>query len=378
MNAPLPGRPLRILLLNWQDRENPQAGGAEVHLHEIFGRLADRGHEVRAVVGGWRGAARSTRIDGIDVLRVGGRHSFAARARGGVRRVLRDWPADVLVEDINKVPLLSPWWVKCPVVALVPHLFGTTAFEEASLLVAAAVWAAERAIPHAYRKCPFHAISDSTASDLAVRGVRRSAITVIPPGIDHDTYRPGSEADRTSDPTVLYVGRLKRYKGIEVLFDAFVRLRDQTPDARLVIVGRGDDEARLVTAARTLGLENRVEFLGYVSEADKVAWLQRAWVLAYPSPKEGWGIANVEAAACGTPVVASDAPGLRESVDVGESGFLVSHGDAEAWTAALREVLGDPALRDRLGKGGIAHAAQFSWDRAASETEAHLYKSVDR
>lgn len=378
MTGPEAGGPLRILLLNWQDRENPQAGGAEIHLHEIFGRLAAYGHQVRAVVGGWRGAERCVRIDGIDVVRVGGRHSFAVRARGAALRVLRDWPADVVVEDINKIPLYSPLWAGRPVVALVPHLFGRTAFKEASAPVAAVVWLAERAIPRVYVDCPFQAISESTALDLTARGVRTEAITVIPPGIDHETYRPGSTADRAGAPTVLYVGRLKRYKGIEVLFEAFVRLRGQTPDARLVIMGRGDDEGRLESIARDLGLQDRVEFLGYASEAEKVMWLRRAWVLAYPSPNEGWGIANVEAAACGTPVVASDAPGLRESVHVGESGLLVAHGDADSWTRALGEVLGDPALRDRLGKGGIAHAAQFSWDRAARETEAHLHGVLAR
>lgn len=370
-------RPLKILLLNWQDRENPQAGGAEVHLHEIFGRLAGRGHEIRAVVSGWKGCARRTELDGIDIRRVGGRHSFALRGRGAARSVLRAWPADVVVEDINKIPLYSPKWADRPVVALVPHLFGTTAFEEASWPVASVVWLAERAIPSVYRGSAFHAISESTGEDLVARGIERTTITVIPPGIDHTAYRPGASVDRAAEPTVLYVGRLKRYKGLDVLFHAFVRLRDQAPDARLVIAGQGDDRARLEGLAGELGLQDRVSFLGFISEEEKRAWLRRAWVLAYPSPKEGGGIANVEAAASGTPVIASDSPGLRESVDPGVSGLLVRHGDPEGWTRALSDVLGDPELRDRLGKGGIAHAARFSWERAANETEAHLYTTLD-
>lgn len=370
-------RPLRILLLNWQDRENPEAGGAEVHLHEIFGRLAARGHTVRGVVSGWPGAPPSATLDGIDFQRVGNRYSYVWRARRAARGVVRGFAPDVLVEDINKVPLYSPRWAGVPVVALVPHLFGATAFAEASIPLATAVWAAERAIPSVYGSCPFQAISESTALDLTKRGLLARDITVIPPGIDHDTYRPGSSTERAEAPTLLYVGRLKRYKGIEVLFAALSRLNRRLPDARLVIAGRGSDERRLRKLARHAGLSHRVRFLGYISEEEKVAWLRRAWAVVYPSPKEGWGMTNVEAAACGTPVIASDSPGLRESVAAGESGVLAPHGDAAAWTASICEVLEEPSVRERLGRGGVAHAARFSWSRAADETEAHLYQSLE-
>lgn len=370
-------RPLRILLLNWQDRENPEAGGAEVHLHEIFGRLAARGHSVRAVVSGWPGAAPSATLDGIDFRRVGNRYSYAWRARSAARGIVHGFTPDVLVEDINKVPLYSPRWAGVPVVGLVPHLFGATAYAEASIPLATAVWAAERAIPRIYRDCPFQAISESTALDLTKRGLLARDITVIPPGIDHDTYRPGAGTERAETPTLLYVGRLKRYKGLDVLFEALSRLNDRLPEARLVIAGRGSDEHRLRKLVRRAGLSHRVRFLGYISEAEKLAWLRRAWAVVYPSPKEGWGMTNVEAAACGTPVIASDSPGLRESVAAGESGMLAPHGDAAAWAASIREVLEEPSARERLGAGGLAHAARFSWSRAADETEAHLYQSLE-
>ena len=255
-----------------------------------------------------------------------------------------------------------------------PHLFGTTAFTEARFPLAAAVWVAERAIPRVYRRCAFEAISESTALDLTRRGLLARDITVIPPGIDHETYRPGSPEDRAEVPTLLYVGRLKRYKGIELLFEVLPRL--EIPGVTLVIVGRGSDADRIERLAARSPLGKQIRFVGYVTEQEKVAWLRRAWTLVYPSPKEGWGMTNVEAAACGTPVVASDSPGLRESVDDGCSGLLARHGDVESWAVALRAVLEDPEVRDRLGRGGIAHAARFSWSRAADETEAHLYRTV--
>jgi glycosyltransferase involved in cell wall biosynthesis len=119
-----------------------------------------------------------------------------------------------------------------------------------------------------------------------------------------------------------------------------------------------------------------VRFLGFVSEEAKRRLLRRAWAVVLPSPKEGWGISNVEAAACGTPALASDSPGLRESVRHGETGFLVPHGDVQALADRLVELAGDPALTARLGRGARAFAEQLSWDRAARATEAHLQRVI--
>ncbi|MGH7540658.1 MAG: glycosyltransferase family 4 protein [Gemmatimonadota bacterium] len=347
-----------------------------MHLHEIFRRLVARGHAVRLLASGWPEAPPVETLDGIEVHRAGGRHSFPLRVRRRYRALLGAAPVDLVVEDINKVPLYSPLWAGRPVAALVPHLFGTTAFREASWPVAAAVWAAERGIPRAYRRVPFLAISRSTADDLVARGVPRSRVDIVPPGIDHERYRPGPAEGRFERPTLVYVGRLKRYKALDVVLRALVGVAERVPAARLVAAGRGDDRTRLERIARALGVADRVEFLGYVDEVRKVQLLQRAWVSVYPSPKEGWGLVNVEAAACGTPVVASDSPGLRESIRPGESGFLVPHRDAEAWAGRLVALLEDAALRRRIGEAGIRHAAGFSWEHTTERTERFLRRAL--
>src|SRR5690242_12915010 len=101
---------VKILVVNWQDRENPQAGGAEIHLHEIFGRLAARGHEVTLLCGGWPDCPPRATLDGIDVIRIGTRLTWPALARGAYKRLFGNHPHDVLVEDINKMPLFTPRW----------------------------------------------------------------------------------------------------------------------------------------------------------------------------------------------------------------------------------------------------------------------------
>ncbi len=167
---------MNILLVNWQDRANPHAGGAEIHLFEIFSRLTAAGHLVRLICSGWTGAPRTARIDGIDIERVGGRDTFALLGRRAVKRALATEQPDILVEDINKLPLFLAAGSRVPFCAIVPHLFGSTAFAEASWPVAATVWAAERPLPWVYRRAGFHAISESTRDDLVARGVPSARI----------------------------------------------------------------------------------------------------------------------------------------------------------------------------------------------------------
>jgi glycosyltransferase involved in cell wall biosynthesis len=372
---------MRILVLNWQDRENPQAGGAEIHLHETFGRLASRGWDVTLVSSGWRGAQPRAELDGIRVHRVGGRHSYPLRVAPHVLRAFEgEPPFDLVVEDLNKVPVLAPIWAPAPTLLLVHHLFGGTAFEEASFPVAAATWLLERPIPWIYRGVPAVAVSASTRDDLVARGLPGDPIRVIPNGIDLDRFTPGPggpEAHRFPEPTLLYLGRLKRYKRVELILRTTAELRDRGVEARLLVAGKGDHGPALEAEAARLGLgADRVRFLGFVSEEEKLRLLRGAWVHLFTSPKEGWGIANLEAAACGTPTVASDAPGLRDSVRHGETGFLVPHGDVPALADRVASLLADPALRRRHAEGARAFAEGFSWDRTADRMGLALRDAV--
>ncbi|MEO7966600.1 MAG: glycosyltransferase family 4 protein [Gemmatimonadaceae bacterium] len=365
---------MRLLVVNWQDRENPQAGGAELHLHETFGRLAARGHEVTLLCGGWPGCAPNVELDGMRVARVGTRYTFPFLARKAWRERFASSRFDVLVEDINKVPLLTPRWGASHVVGVVPHLFGDTVFQELAAPLAAMVWLAERPIPSVYRDVPFEVISDSTADDLAARGIPRENITVIFCGIDSARYTPLASA-RASTPVFAYLGRLKRYKRVDLIIQAFARLK--VPNAILEIAGAGEYRDSLERLVTSLDLTGRVRFLGRIGEDEKVALLRRAWALVFTSPKEGWGITNFEAAACGTPVIGSDSPGIRESVRNDETGFLVPHGDVEALRAAMARIVSSPTLVTSLGAAGRRFAEQFTWQRTALETEAHLIRVTE-
>lgn len=374
---PLIVRLVNILIVNWQDRANPHAGGAEIHLFEIFSRLVSAGHRVRLVCSGWQGASPRATIEGIGIERVGGRNSFALLGRHAVRRAIRAERPDILVEDVNKLPLFLARGTRLPFCAIVPHLFGSTAFDEAPWPIAATVWAAEKPLPWAYRRGGFHAISESTRDDLVSRGVDPERIRVINPGVDSRHFTPAPGGRRSAVPTFLYVGRLKRYKGVAIAVRALALARQRRPDLRLEIAGTGDFRPELEQLVTSLGLDRMVAFHGFVSEERKIDLMRAAWANVFPSPKEGWGITVIEAAACGTPSLASDSPGLRDSVRHGDTGFLVPHGDVESLAGRMVELADSPPLVARLGERARRLAESLSWERTTSATEQHLADIIE-
>lgn len=358
---------MHILIVNWHDRLHPQAGGAERHLHEVFGRAVDLGHRVTLLACGWPGAPSREVVDGIDVHRVGSRLGFALSApRAFDALVARERP-DVVVENVNKLPLLLHRRSRVPTVALVHHLFGRAAFAAAPLPVAALALAGEAALA-AYRGVPVQAVSESTAIDLARRGVPRAHVRVIHNGTDlRRAAAAGGRRARDDEPMVLAVGRLQRYKRMDLVVRAVARLVARGDRVRLVIAGDGPERSRLERLARGLGVGHRVTLAGRVGDDALDALYARAWLHASASRKEGWGLTVFEAAACEVPTVAVDVAGLRDSVVHRRTGVLVREDD-EAMADALAALLADHATRARMGREARAWAGRFTWSRTAAET----------
>ncbi|MBD3297849.1 MAG: glycosyltransferase [candidate division Zixibacteria bacterium] len=364
--------PLRILAINWQDLKNPLSGGAEVHLQELLSRLARWGHEVTLLCSGFPGAADTEEYDGLRVIRRGSRHTFNWTAPRAAKRLMREQTFDVAIEDINKIPIYTPRFSTVPILAVVPHLFATTVFQEINALLASYIYLMEQPVPRYYRHTPFLVISESTKQDLTSRGIPANQVRVVHCGIDHQLYRTDPLQDKTTEPSVTYVGRLKKYKSVDHMFEAAARIQDEFPGLTLTVVGSGDDDRRLRQRAVDLGVANRVRFAGFVSAERKVEILRSSWVVVCPSLKEGWGLTNIEANACGTPVVCADVPGLRDSARDGKTALLYPYGDIDALADRLRRMISDNALRETLIAGGLEWAEGFHWDEAARETESIL------
>jgi glycosyltransferase involved in cell wall biosynthesis len=352
-------------------------GGAEIHLHEILRRLVRRGHEVTWLACTYPGArAEEVADDGIRYRRKGHWAVTNFHLPGLMRDELTRRDYDVVLEDINKVPFYAPLFTRKPVLAVIPHLFGGTVFRETNPLFASYVWASERPLSWVYRRCLFLAISDSTRDDLVHRGIARERIEVVHCGMDHERYQLDDPPARGHDPVLIHLGRLRRYKSVDVVLRAFARIRTVFPTATLHIVGDGPDAPRLKDLARTLDLLGSVYFRGHVPREEIVAQLYRTHIFLNPSPKEGWGLTVIEANECGVPVVASRRPGLVDSVREGETGLLARYGDDEDFANQALTLLTDPPLWRMMSENAVRWARGFSWDEAALRTEELLRRSI--
>lgn len=366
----------RILAVNWQDLKNPLAGGAEVHLQEILSRLGQWGHEITLLCSGFDAAAPEENYDHQRIVRRGRRMNFNWVAPFHARRLLATGKFDIILEDINKIPFYLPLFNDTPLLAVVPHLFATTVFHEINPVLASYIYLMEKPVSIAYKKCPWMVISESTKTDLIGRRIPADRISVIHCGIDHQLYAPDPQVGRFDRPTLLYLGRLKKYKSVDHILQAAARLPADAGDWRMVVIGEGDDRPRLEKITGELEIQSRVEFTGFVDQQTKVDFLRRAHVAVYASLKEGWGLTNIEANACGTPVIAADVPGLRDSVRDGKTGLLFPYGDIDALCGQLLRLLTDRPLWDTLSVGGLAWAESFHWNEAARATESLIERVI--
>jgi glycosyltransferase involved in cell wall biosynthesis len=354
--------------MSYRDMKHPEAGGAEVIIQEVFARIAELGHEVTLLTGMFPGASATDRIGPLEIHRTGSVYTYNHLAPRYFNRHLASRGYDLVAEDLNKIPLFLPRLVKVPELAIVPHLFGTTVFQQASIPIGAYVWSHERFIPRVYRNTMFSVLSESTRNDLIARGLPPENLRVIRSGMDHDLYKPSSVPVSARPPRIVYLGRLKKYKCIEHPILALPKVLAKVPDAEYWIVGEGDYRAELERIASRVGVADHVRFPGFLGGKDKVRLLQESRALAYTSPKEGWGLSVIEAGACATPVVASNSPGLCESVVDGKTGFLVRHGDIEDLAGRLISLLSDDALAARMAEEGVRWAATFNWESSVENT----------
>ncbi|MFH0989041.1 MAG: glycosyltransferase family 4 protein [bacterium] len=352
---------MKILVLNWQDINNPFAGGAEVQLHEIFKRIVAKGHAVTLYCCHYRGALKEEVIDGIRVIRSGSRNLFNFTVAPRYRKQFRHEGYDIVVDDINKIPFYTPQFIQEPLVGIVHHLFGQSIFLETSLPAALYVALAERRATKVYRTTPIAVVSESTKQELIGYGFSADNLFIVQNCVDHTLYHPipGSEKDNF---LLGSLGRIKKYKSIDHLLKAFKIVLGEVPQAKLMIIGDGDARQELERLTKDLKIERAVQFTGHVAAQEKVRLLNRMDVIVNCSVKEGWGLTVIEANACGVPVIASDVPGLRDSVIDEKTGFLYEYGNIEQLAEKILLVLRDEHLRNRLSEQSLQWAHSFNWE----------------
>lgn len=357
---------MNIMIINWRDMDNPLYGGAEIHMVEIAEYLAKK-HNVYYITSMYKGAEKRSMRNNVHYIRIGDELTFNFSVMIRMKTLLSEIRPHVILEDINKVPFFSPLFTDVPVLAVIPHIFGKSIFNQANFLIASYVYLMEKPIKHVFRKSYYEVISESTRQDLIKRGMRAERIKVIQCGVDN-TYAHMSSIPKSDKPIITYIGRLKKYKSIQHIIKAMPILRERFPDIRFLIAGKGDYEDDLKRIAENSGEKDAVEFLGYISEHDKWELLRKSWLSIYPSMIEGWGIVNIEANLMKTPVVCADVPGLRDSVKNGYSGLLYKWGDTEDLADKVCRIL-DSHAYEQYSQNAYKWAGQFTWENAGRRTE---------
>jgi glycosyltransferase involved in cell wall biosynthesis len=350
---------MRILVLNWKDTAHPLAGGAETFTEEVARALVRRGHGVTLFAAGVAGQPARETVDGIDVIRRGSRLGVYREARRFWREA-GDTRFDVVVDEINTRPFLTPRWIRgIPVVALIHQLAREIWFSETPLPVAVlGRYVLEPWWLRAYRDVPALTVSASSAESLRLHHGWRD-VTVVPEGF---TPHPVPEVPKESAPTVVFLGRLVPMKRPDHALEAFALLGARFPDARLWVIGEGPRLGRLRDAAPP-----RVEFLGRISYDKVLSRLARAHVLVSTSVREGWGLNVSEAAACGTPTIGYTAPGLVDSIPA-SGGELVEPRPEALAEALLRFFEGATTLEPRI--------STVPWPEVADVVERRLLEVI--
>jgi glycosyltransferase involved in cell wall biosynthesis len=353
-----------VVFLSWRDTANPEGGGAERYLEKMAEGLVERGCSVTIFCAAHAAAPPEEVRGGIRFVRRGGKLSVYAAGMRALRRGDLSGPdgrLDLVVDVQNGLPFFSRVVTRVPVLVLVHHVHR----EQWPVVYPGATgrvgwWIERRLAPRLYRHSQYVAVSRATREELVELGVAADRIAVVHNGTDpYQAVDPG----KSPEPMVAVVGRLVPHKQVEHAVDAVLALRAVLPDVRLHVVGSGWWEAELASYVEAAGAGGCVVMEGHVTEEHKHEVYERAWVLALPSLKEGWGLVIGEAGMHATPAVAyRSAGGTRESIEDGHSGLLVD--TQEEFTDALRRVLTDQQLRRRLSAGALEVSHRFTWTQS--------------
>lgn len=368
---------LRLLFLNWRDQANPEAGGAEAYTEEIARRFAAAGAEVTLFTGKYPGAAPFDWTREYLVAREGGRFGVYLAAAHYLRKHGRYY--DAVVDFQNGIPFFAPLWAPAgTVVVCVVHHVHQSQFEmyfrwPMSQVGRLLEGPATRKV---YQRTPFVAVSPSTRAEMRHQLGITAPIHIVPNGV---RAMPPSTTARADRPEIAVVTRLVPHKRLHLLVEALPPLLRRWPDLHVFLAGDGPARAGLQAEARRLGVQQHVSLPGRVPEQVKADLLSRAWLTVAPSLAEGWGLTVMEANSVGTPAVAYDVPGLRDSVRDGITGWLVpADRDLTIPLEHALSELSDPARREAIAEQARRWAGRFTWDATAERMAGVLLSEIGR
>lgn len=336
---------MKILFINHRDIYHPRAGGAEEVIYQIAKRLENVFWLSESV----KGRKDKEKLDGINLIRRGSKYTLHLLSLKEAKKY------DVVIDSVaHAVPFFS-YLVNRKSIALVHHVHQDVLKFELNPIAAEFIKLAEKRIKD-YKY--IIAVSNTTKNDLINKlNVDESKIHVIHNGIDHDKFKPGKKSE---SPIVLWVGRLMKYKNPFDIIEIKKRVKNK---ARFVVIGGGELEKEFAEVAKKEG----VEYLGRVSEEEKIRAYQEAWVLISTSYIEGWGMTIVEANSCGTPTVAYATGAIPEIIRNGYNGFTVDYKNFDKMAEKIDYIISDENIMKKFSINSLEESKKYDWNIAANE-----------
>jgi glycosyltransferase involved in cell wall biosynthesis len=370
---------VHIVWFSWKDNSHPLAGGAEVVSGEIRKRLVKNGHRVTLITARYNGSSIHESIDGIDIIRTGGRYSVYWKAKQAYQQL--NGSVHLVIDEMNTIPFFTASYAKdIPNILLTYQLARVVWFYQIIFPLSLIGYILEpmylRFLSNKYNRVLTE--SESTKTDLVKYGFMQSKIDIFPVGIE---IKPiNSIPTKPLSNSILFLGALRPMKRPLDAIKAFEVARDDNHELHLVIAGSasGKHGEKVMSYIHKSRHSDAIELKGRVSSMEKINLLGKADIILITSIKEGWGLIATEANSQGTPAIAYDAAGLRDSVLDGTTGFLVKSGDFRAMGQGINTLLRNKDLLRKVRSQALQNSKKFTFKNSYKvfmESLSSIYSS---
>lgn len=359
---------MKIIIFNWRDIKNPLSGGAEISLFEHAKYWKEKGAEVVWFAASYNKAKPNEIIDGIKTIRKGSPYTVHILAAYYYLTGKLGKP-DIVIDSFHGIPFFSLFYIpRKKIIALINEIAGKIWFVNANLFIATLGFYLEKIALYVYRSLSFITGSESTRNELIATGIQSKSISVVHHGT-HILTMPSS-IKKEAIPTIIFLGRVTKDKGIQDALDAYKKIKLKVPSVQLWIAGGEEKQGLLTELLEQISDNDRkaIKYFGFVDDKTKFELFKKSWLLIHPSIKEGWGLTVIEAASQGTPTIGYKVPGLVDSVQSGKTGLLATPGSIEELASSAMLLLSDKTLYNKLSKNAVQWSKQFTWESSVKKS----------
>jgi glycosyltransferase involved in cell wall biosynthesis len=372
---------LRVLFFATRDWYHPATTGGDITMWEFARYLASVGHRVTFVAAGFPEAAKRATLDGITVVRLRGIHSlwlltfvyYMVQCRGKYDAVVTEGFGG------SRIPRMAPLYVKEPIITEWHQIHRDLFAAQYPSPFRGPLNLLERITARVHRDTLVRAGTKEWQQAFPRIGFKPENVFLIPVSI-REEWLMGPNGSRVSEPTIVWLGKFRRYKCPHHAVLAMSEVTRKVPGAQLILAGRHDDwryENDIEQLVKRLGLEKSVELRFNLVEVEKRNLLRSSRAMVLPSAVEGFGIVVLEANACGVPVIASS--GVPEgAVRDGYNGLRYPFADIRALADAMARTLTDDELHDRLSGAALDFAQKFNWRHVGAQFEQLVEQAARR